>query len=81
MSYRVDPADEDDAWRRWLEALTQIGGRVLIEAPTLGKVIEMREEYVADAPAAVYPPPPSPLPAGPRRRRSGTACRPRSCPR
>jgi hypothetical protein len=38
---------------------------VLIEAPTLGKVIEIREEYVAERPPAVYPPPPSPWPPGP----------------
>jgi hypothetical protein len=65
VSYRVDPADEDDAWHPLEESLTQVGGRVLIEAPTLGKVIEIREEYVAERPPAVYPPPPSPWPPGP----------------
>ena len=65
VGYRVDPADEDDPWRALAEELTQTGGRVALEAPTLGKVIELREEYLATRPPTTYPEPPSPYPPGP----------------
>ena len=65
VGYRVDPSDEGDPWRTLAQELTQTGRRVPVEAPTLGKVIEVREEYAAERPPAVYPPPPSPYPPGP----------------
>ena len=76
IGYRVDPSDEADPWNHLAQELTQTGGRVLLGAPTMGKVIEVREEYVAERPPEVVPAAALALAPRPHWRPSGTSCPP-----
>lgn len=65
VQYRVDPDGETAVWNQLARPLWQTAERVLFPAPTLGKIIEVREVYGAQAPPAAPGPAPSPYPPGP----------------
>jgi hypothetical protein len=65
IQYRVDPAGEDTAWSQLARSMWQTSERVMFPYPTLGKVIEIREDYGSAAPPDPAPPQPSPHPPGP----------------
>lgn len=65
IAYRVDPNGEEAAWSQLARPLWQTAERVMFPYPTLGKVIEIREEYGSQAPPEPLPPQPAPYPPGP----------------
>lgn len=52
VEYRVDPVGRDDPWNPLAGRLTQHGARVLFPLDTSGRVIDVRERYLAQRPAA-----------------------------
>lgn len=65
IRYRVDPADQLAPWESLARSLWQTSERVVFPYPTLGKVIEVREDYGAVAPPSTPPTQPGPYPPGP----------------
>jgi hypothetical protein len=65
VQYRIDPDGELAPWNQLARPLWQTAERVMFPAPTLGKIIEVREVYGAQAPPASPGPAPSPYPPGP----------------
>jgi len=65
VQYRVDPDGETAPWNQLARPLWQTAERVMFPAPTLGKVVEVRELYGAQAPPAAPGPQPGPYPPGP----------------
>ena len=66
IQYRVDPDGEGAPWLSLARPMWQTAERVMFPYPTLGKIIEVREDYRSEAPPdPAPPPPPAPFPPGP----------------
>jgi len=65
LSYRVDANGETQPWAQLAKPLWQTTNRVMFPVPSLGKILEMREDYNASAPPDPPPAQPSPYPPGP----------------
>jgi hypothetical protein len=65
LSYRIDPDGESAPWAQLGRPLWQNQERITFPAPTLGKIIEIREDFGASPPPADPGPNPSPYPPGP----------------
>lgn len=65
IAYRIDPQDEYAPWQPCHRTVWQTSERLPFSSPTLGKIIEVREEYRASAPPATPPDQPAPFPPGP----------------
>jgi len=65
VEYRIDANGETEPWAQLARPLWQTAERLTFPAPTLGKIIEVRERYGASPPPDPPPPQPAPYPPGP----------------
>lgn len=65
LLYRVDPNGEEAAWSALARPLWETAERMVFPYPTMGKIIEVREDYGATPPPLDPPTQPAPFPPGP----------------